>query len=175
MDVRAQALAQRGMEQVRGGVVGLGGVARGAVDARHDALARLQLAVDLLDDDGLVVARAHDVGHAHQAVAVLAGDDAAVGDLAAALGVEGRLGELHDRAPVLPAQAGDRRVLLEVLVAGEGRRLALDGERTGHDAAPPVWRERARCSPIRRSKSASPAKGTPRSAAISRVSSIGKP
>ena len=114
------------MQQVRGGVVGLRGVARGAVDARDDALAGLQLAVDRLHDDRLVVAGAHDVGHAHEAVAVLAGDDAAVGDLPAALGVERRLGELDDRAPVLLAQAGDRRVLLEVLVAGEGRRLALD-------------------------------------------------
>ena len=97
----------------------------------------------MLDDDGLVVAGAHDVGHAHEAVAVLAGDDAAVGDLPAALGVERRLGELDDRAPVLPAQAGDRRVLLEVLVAGEGRRLALDGERAGHDPRARLARARA--------------------------------
>ena len=43
-----------------------GGVARGAVDARDDALAGLQLAVDRLDDDRLVVARAHDVGDARR-------------------------------------------------------------------------------------------------------------
>ena len=33
-DVAAEALAQRGLQQVRGGVVRLGGVAGAAVDAR---------------------------------------------------------------------------------------------------------------------------------------------
>ena len=64
MDVRAQPLAQRRVQEVRRGVVGRGRVAGHAVHARDDALADVQLALDRLDDDGLVVARAHDVGDA---------------------------------------------------------------------------------------------------------------
>src|SRR5439155_7519755 len=102
-----------------------------------------QRAFDRFDDDRLVVARAHDVRHAHQAIAVLAGDDARVGHLPAALRVEGRLGELDDGAPVLLAEAGDRRVLLEVLVAGERRRVALDAQRPRHHAPAGLARARA--------------------------------
>ena len=40
---------------------------------------------------------------------------------------------------------------------------------------PPAAADRARCSSIRRANSSSPENGTPRSAASSRVSSIGKP
>ena len=61
MDVRAEAVAQRRVQQVGRGVVGRRRVARHRVDARDDALAELQLALDRLDDDRLVVARAHDV------------------------------------------------------------------------------------------------------------------
>ena len=43
--VRAEALAQRGVQQVRRGVVALGGAARGAVDERDHALALVQLAL----------------------------------------------------------------------------------------------------------------------------------
>ena len=106
--------------------------------------------------------------------------DAGVGDLAAALGVERRLGELDERAAALLQDARDRRALLEVLVAGElGRLLARAGGR------PPARRRRAPARPrpptsaraARPSARRSPAMstGTPRSAAISRVRSIGKP
>ena len=81
-------VAQRRVEQVRRGVVGLGRVAGGRVDARDDALALVQLALDRLDDDRLVVAGAQHVDHARAAVAVLALDDARVGDLTAARRVE---------------------------------------------------------------------------------------
>src|SRR3954470_17438983 len=132
VDVHAEALAQRRVEQVRRGVVARGGVAREAVDARDDALAGAQLALDRLDDDRLVVARAQHVGDEHLAVAVLALDRARVRDLAAARRVERRLGELDVRAAVALEPAGDRRVLLEVLVAGELARLVGD---LAHDVA----------------------------------------
>ena len=82
--VGAQPRAQRRVQEVGRGVVGLGRVARPRVDARDHPLAGLELA--LLDHDGdrLVVAHPEDVGHAGAAVAVLAGDLADVGDLPAA-------------------------------------------------------------------------------------------
>ena len=55
-----------------------------AVHAGHDPLPRLQRARDRLDDDRLVVAQAQDVDDLRAAVAVLALDRPAVGDLAAA-------------------------------------------------------------------------------------------
>ena len=51
MHVRAEPVAQRRVEQVRRGVVARGRVARHLVDARDDALADVQLALDRLDDD----------------------------------------------------------------------------------------------------------------------------
>ena len=111
--VRAQALAQRGVQQVRRGVVGLRRGARGAIDARDDALALVQLAALELDDERLVVADAHDVDDARRAVAALAFDRADVGDLAAAGRVERRLGELdeHVPSPSPPASASGPTVV----------------------------------------------------------------
>ena len=178
--VVAEPRAQRGVQQVRGGVVGLR--SRGARRGRRCATTRSPACgVPRVTSttQRLVVARAHDAVDAQLAVAVLAGDDAGVADLAAALGVERGLGELDPRAPVLLAHAADDGVRLELLVAGEGRRL---GRQLAHDllglarpSSPAAADERVRCSPIRRSNSSSPLNGTPRSAAISRVSSIGKP
>lgn len=58
VDVVAEPSAQGGVQQVRGGVVGLDRVARAAVDDRADVLARLQRALLVLDDDDLVGAAA---------------------------------------------------------------------------------------------------------------------
>ena len=119
--VRAEALAQRRVQEVRGGVVALGGAARGAVDERDHALALVQLARDRLEHQHLVVADPQHVGDARGAVARLAADLAGVVDLAAAGGVERRLDELDQQPPVLPVHRADRRRLLDGLVAGEGR------------------------------------------------------
>ena len=101
--VRAEALAQRRVQEVGGGVVALGRAARGAVDARDHALALVQLALDRLEHQRLVVAEAQHVGHAGGAVARFAADLAAVVDLAAAGGVERRLDELDEQpAPASP-------------------------------------------------------------------------
>src|SRR3954451_4311616 len=126
VDVHAERLAQRRMQKVGGGVVARRREAGAAVDARDDPLADVQLALDRLDEHRRVVARAHHVRHLDPAVAVLALDRAGVGDLPAARGVERRLGELDERLAVALEQADDGRVLLEVLVAGEGRRLGRD-------------------------------------------------
>ena len=87
--VLAEALAQRGVQQVGGGVVALGRVAGGVVDAGEHRLVGIGLS--LLDDhrQRLVVAEAEDALHARATVAVLALDRADVGDLATAGGVEG--------------------------------------------------------------------------------------
>ena len=76
------------------------GAAGGAVDAREDALALVQLAQLGLEHERLVVAEAHDVDHARAAVAVLALDHAGVVHLAAAGRVERRLDELGQHAAV---------------------------------------------------------------------------
>ena len=100
-------------------MVGLRGAARHGVDPRDDALARLQLALLGLYEDRLVVAGPDHVAHVRQAVAVLAGDRAAVRDLAAALRVERGLRELHEDLAVALDQPGDDGVLLERLVSRE--------------------------------------------------------
>ncbi len=58
--VVAEALAQRGVQQVRRGVVALSGVARRVVDAREHGLAGVQLAPLEHDRERLVVAEAKD-------------------------------------------------------------------------------------------------------------------
>ena len=59
-------------------MVALGGVAHLARDARHDALAFVQLALLEHGHERLVVAEPHDIGDARAAVAVLALDHAEV-------------------------------------------------------------------------------------------------
>jgi hypothetical protein len=120
--VRAQALAQRGVQQVRGRVVALGGVADRRRHTRDHPRALAQRPVLDLEHDGLVVAEAQHVGHPSAAVAVLALDHAGVGDLPAAGGVERRLGELDEHPAVHLVDRADGRVLLERLVARERRR-----------------------------------------------------
>ena len=171
--VRAEALAQRGVQQVRRGVVGLGRVARRAVDARDHLLALVQRALLDLDDHRLVVARARHVDDARAAVARLAGDHAGVGDLAAALGVERRAVELRGRCR---AARRDGRALFERLVARElrGRPLQLEDAPTACDRP---TRARARAALLAPSARAKPASSTPSPASvtISRVRSNGKP
>ena len=94
--VRAEALAQRGVQQVGGGVVALGRVAGGVVDAREHGLLGVERPPLEHHRERLVVAEAEDALHARAAVAVLALDRADVGDLAAAGRVEGGLGELDE-------------------------------------------------------------------------------
>ena len=91
-----------------------------AVDARDDALAGLAARPRPASTTTAWSSPARTTSATRDAaVAVLALDRARVGDLAAARRVERRLGELDERAPVALEHAGDRRVLLEVLVAGE--------------------------------------------------------
>ena len=125
--MRAEPPAQRGVQEMRGRVVGLGRVAERRVDARDHALARLELALVDLDDDGLVLAAAEldDVDDARPAVAVLALDHPDVGDLPAAGGVERRLGELDDHPPVVAHDRAHGRVRLQRLIAHELRRRPL--------------------------------------------------
>ncbi len=94
--VRPEPLAQRGVQEVRGGVVALGRAPRGAIHARAHALAVVQRARQRLQDQRLVIAQPHDVDDLRAAAAVLALDHAAVMDLAAAGRVERRLDQLGD-------------------------------------------------------------------------------
>ncbi len=94
-NVIAEPRSQRRVQEVRGGVVGLRRVARDAVHSCDDALTGLRRTAHDLHDERLVVTRAHDLADAQLAVAALAGDHARIAHLPAALGVERRLGELH--------------------------------------------------------------------------------
>ena len=90
--VAAEPLAQRGVQQVGGGVVALGRVAGGAVDARVDALAGLERARARGPPRRTwsSPSRSTSSTRARQSPS-LALDVAGVGDLAAAGGVERRL------------------------------------------------------------------------------------
>ena len=183
--VRAEALAQRRVQQVRRRVVALGRAARvRGRRARRTRSPSCSSPARRLEHERLVVAEAHDVDDRARAVAVLALDHAGVGDLAAAGRVERRLDELGQHAAVLACStAADRGRLLERLVAGEvasarppsvanvAHALAASSSRPPRPAAA---RARARCSSISSSK---PCSSTPRpcSAASSSVSSNGKP
>ncbi len=102
--VAAERLAQRRVQEVGGGVVALGQVARG-VHARDHALALVQLAGQRLEHQRLVVAEPDHVDDPGAAAAVLALDHAGVGDLAAAGGVERRLDELGQGPAVVALTA----------------------------------------------------------------------
>ena len=176
--VVAERLAQRRVQQVRRGVVGLRRGARGAVDARVDAGAgrgRLALGHERPGRRRRGARRAR----VSAAVALGAGDLADVGDLAAAGGVERRLGELEREAPALHgvhADHGGRR--LQRLVADELASAARRRRRSS--PSPATRRGRRRASgrgAVVHLAPRSPAASTPRpcSAAISWVSSNGKP
>ena len=100
--MRAEPLPQRGVQQVRGRVVRHRREPAGPVHDRAGALALAELALDVLERDRLVVAEAVHVDH--DAAARLRLDDARVGHLAAALGVERALLELREHAAVLAAR-----------------------------------------------------------------------
>src|ERR1039458_8268630 len=101
-----EALPRRRVEQVRRGVVALGGVPRRAIDLRQHVLTRPQH--PLLDEhrERLVLAYAQDLLDASTAIALLAFDRAHVGDLAATRGVERRLRELDQIALAGPRRSG---------------------------------------------------------------------
>ena len=116
-DVRAEALAQRGVQQVRGGVVAHRGEARAPVHHSPGALPLAHLALDGLELDGLVVPDPEDIGH--PCAARLGLDQPGVGDLAASLGVERALLELREQAAVVGLERADDRLPLGGLVAHE--------------------------------------------------------
>ncbi len=120
--VRAQPLAQRGVQQVGGGVVAHRGQARLALDGGRDRLAGTELALQRLERQRLVVAQPVHVDDPRAPGQRL--HHAGVGDLAAALGVEGALLELGQQAPVDGARRAQHGLGLDRLVADEARRKA---------------------------------------------------
>lgn len=132
-DMRPEPRPQRRVQQMRGGVVALGRVARRRVHTREHALARAQLVPALGHErDDLVVAEPEHIMYPRAAVTVLTLDPARVGDLPAAGGVERRLDELHEHVAVLAGERADRGRQLGRLVALElGREVRLRRERGG--------------------------------------------
>ena len=171
--VVAEPAAQGGVEQVGRGVVGHRRPAGLAVDPGAHPLALVKLAVLEPGDDHLVIVEPHDVLDGRAGRVGL--DPAGVGHLAAALGVEGRLAQLHEHGPVVALV--DRAHLgrhLEPLVADELRLEVGLEVRTSTRPPPIAALARSRCSSM---SSAKPASSTrfPCSPATSTVSSIGNP
>ena len=124
LDVRAQHLAQRGMQQVRAGVVAADGVAAFAVDHGVDVIAD----GEVLLEDGLV--RAHalhrqdaagDLGNG--GVAVRRQETAGVADLAAGVAVEAGVIE-HDFDLIAGFGGGNAHAVLD-----DGEHFAVGGGR----------------------------------------------
>ena len=104
--VGAEPLAQRGVQQVGGGVVAHRGEPVLALDHRARRLARADLALQRVERQGLVVAEPEHVDHPGAAGGGL--QHAGVRHLAAALRVEGALLELGQQAAVLGARSRRR-------------------------------------------------------------------
>ena len=112
--VGAEPAPQGGVQQMRGGVVALGGVARRAVDVGHHALTRLERAVLGHQLQHLVGAEPDHVLHAGAAAAAGALDHARVRHLAAAGRVERRLDQLDQHAAVVADRRADRGLRIGV-------------------------------------------------------------
>ncbi len=126
MDVVAEPLAQRRVQQMGGGVVAHRRVARLAVNHRFDRDARLDRGATGLNLDRLVVPDPVDVDDLRLLPAPA--QDAGVGNLAAALGVEGALLELDQGATVLRRDRGEAGGGAQRLVADEPGRGGAGGE-----------------------------------------------
>ena len=120
--VVAELAAQRSVQQVGRGVVAHRRQPLGALDDRLGRLARPELALERLQRERLVVAEPVHVDHARAPAGRL--DQAAVGDLAAALGVERRLLELGQHPAVGALGDAQHGVRLGRLVADEARAEA---------------------------------------------------
>src|SRR5439155_746149 len=92
--VTAETLAQGRLQQVRGGVIALGGVPRSVVHLRQHRLARAQLTGLHGHGQRLVIAKTEHVAHVRSTVAALAFERSRVGDLPSARRIERRLGQL---------------------------------------------------------------------------------
>ena len=115
--VRAEFLAQRRVQEVRGSVVRHRGEPRLAVHERASRLADLELAVRELERHRLVVANPVDAGHLRAPGRRL--NHPAVRRLPTALRVEGALRQLGEVAPVLALERSDRGLPLGGLIAHE--------------------------------------------------------
>ena len=129
--VIAEHLLQRAVQHVRAGVVGLRRAAARRVDDRAHLLIVHQLAVLHDDDQRLILVEANHVDDRGTARVGL--DMAGVGDLAATLGIERRLAQLHGDAPIADVGEGaDARADVVLVVADElGHEPGLACER-GH-------------------------------------------
>ena len=128
LHVLAQHLAQRGVQQVRAGVVAHGGAADFVVDHGVNFVADVD---GLLGDDAMRAHALHGIGHAFdlgdQRVVIVGVEPANVADLPAGLGVERRVVE-HDLAALaglqlLRADAG------AIVRLDDGQHLASGGQR----------------------------------------------
>jgi hypothetical protein len=101
--VGAKPLPKRSVQEVGGGVVSHRGVAQLSLDFGLHPLAGRQIARTQLHLQRLVLADPIDVRH--PGLATVPAQQPGVGDLTAALGVEGALLQLHQGPPVV----GDHR------------------------------------------------------------------
>ena len=128
LDVLAQHLAQRGVQQVRAGVVAHGGAADFVVDHGVNFVADVD---GLLSHDAMRAHALHGIGHAldlgDERVVIVGVEPADIAHLSAGLGVKGRVVE-HDLAALagpqlLRANSGS------VVRLDDGQHFASGGER----------------------------------------------
>ena len=119
VDVGAEQLPERRVQQMGGGVVALGGVAGGAVYVGVHPLARLERSALGDERHDLIIAEAQHIFDARETVAVVALHVSGVGDLSATGGVERRLDQLHEQTPVVALERSDRRLAVGRLIADE--------------------------------------------------------
>ena len=154
----AEHVAQRAVQQVRARVVRDRRAPPRRLHERADLLAAVQLALVDADRQGLVAVEAVD-GLDHGAAAALALEHAGVGDLAAALGVERRLAQLHEQPAVAEVLdgAGLGQHVDRVVAAELGPEAGVAHERgealgVGPVAQRAAARARRRCSSMRSAK-----------------------
>ena len=150
-----------------------------AVDARHDALAGLQVALAPAPHDGLVVAERGRRRPRAAAVAVLALEMPWSDTWPPPVGVERRLGELDSVRPSSrrrqPSPSCARSSVLVAVNGRRARRLANAAARSRRSRRRAGLRATARAAPPSAPRSPPVQTPSPRSPAISRVRSIGKP
>ena len=107
LHVRAQHIAQRGVQQMRAGVVAHGGAADFVVDHRVHFVANVN---GLLGDDAMRAHSLHGIGDAFNfgddGVVIFAVEPANIADLPARIGVERRVVE-HDFAALARVKLGN--------------------------------------------------------------------
>ena len=125
-DVVAKPLAQRGVKQMRGGVVALCRVASGCVNLSDELGPDLGRLAQTLDDQRLIVTSPDHTDDGGEMNPVSRDQLPGVSSLPAAFGIERRVGQLDQRSAILLGDPNNVGPRAERLVADEARLLAAN-------------------------------------------------